>query len=241
MNFLKRIFSKKEQKFSSNIVKRTDNIFNIEASLINSQIDAIETSYANKLAWWNSLTDDWKRLLMMKSNLDDPLQYDISKTPTETFLNELFERKVFHNMWQPIETLKPLNAFRKVRKLILEFIEIRNFSEIAGMSFILEIIADNSKIESLEGLENFENLTKLTLCNTDVTTLKPIAALKNIQDLDIRGTLIHPKEYEYFRSLHPSTNVSFITPMNPLRRGKESLENPLLDYYKNLINKSASP
>jgi hypothetical protein len=236
MNFLKKIFSKKEQKSLSNLLIK-DNSATISSTTSNFQIELIESSYSNRLAWWNQLSDTWKRLLVMKSNFDDPSQYNISETPSETFLSELFERKVFHSMWQPIDTLRPINAFINVRKIILEFIEIDDFSEIAGMIFLEEIIADNSKIQSLGGLENLESLKKLTLCNTDVTTLKPIAALNNLLDLDIRGTLIHPDEVDCFKSLHPSSNITFITPSNPLRRNKDSLENSLLDYYKNLIKK----
>ncbi len=236
MNFLKKIFSRKEQKSLSKLV-RIDDRGTTSATTSNSQIELIGASYSNRLAWWDQLSDTWKRLLMMKSNFDNPFQYDISETPSEAFLTDLFERKVFHSMWQPINTLKPINAFINVRIVILEFIEIFNFSEIEGMVFLEKIIADNSKIQSLEGLENFESLKKLTLCNTNVATLKPIASLNNLIDLDIRGTLIHPDEVDYFKSLHPSANITFITPSNPLRRNKESLENSLLDYYKNLINK----
>jgi aspartate carbamoyltransferase regulatory subunit len=92
----------------------------------------------------------------------------------------------------------------------------------------------------LDGLEYFDNLEVLTIPNTDVTTLMPIAALNKIVDLDIRGTLIDPNEVDMFAHLHPNANIDFITYMNPLRKTKSSLENPILDYYRNLIN-NASP
>ena len=237
MNFLKRLFSKREQGSDNSIIKSNSNLTKFDDTLSNIDTVSIGESYSNRLSWWNNLPDEWKRLLMMKSNLDDPMKYDISKNPSEALMNELFQRNIFHSMWQRINTLKPLTAFKKTEVLIIEFIKVKDFSEISGMTHIKTIIADNSKIESLEGLENFENLKKLTVCNTDVNSLKPIATLKNLQDLDIRGTLIHPQEYEFFKQLHPKTNISFITPMNPLRRGKESLENPLLDYYRSLLEK----
>lgn len=190
--------------------------------------------YENMVTWWNNLSDDWKRLLLMKSNSDDPLQYDISKTPSISFFIEIFERKIFNNLWQRITTLKPLNFINNLEKLILEFVNVRDFVEISNMTSIKIIHADFSKIESLEGLENFENLQILTLANTNVSTLKPIASLKNISFLSIRGTLIPPEEVEIFKSLHPLAKISFVTPWNPLRRNTYSLENPLLDYYKAL-------
>ncbi len=234
MNFLKRLFSKREQGSGNSIIKSNSTLTKFDDTL--SSIDAVSIgeSYSNRLSWWHNLPDEWKRLLMMKSNFDDPMKYDISENPSEAFINELFQREVFHSMWQRIDTLKPLTAFKKIKVLILEFIEARDFKEISGMTYITTIITDNSKIESLEGLESFENLEKLTLANTDVSTLKSIATLHNLKVLDIRGTLINPLEVEYYKSLNPSTELSFITPLNPLRRGKGSLENSLLDYYRNL-------
>lgn len=237
MNFLKKLFLKKKQKSDNNIVIRNYNLASVDDSLSNIDTTSIEESYPNRLSWWHNLPDEWKRLLMMKSNLDDPMQYDISAIPSEAFFNELFKREVFHSMLQRVSTLQPLTVLKKIKVLIVDFIEVEDFKEIAGMTNITTIIADNSKIESIEGIESFDNLEKLTLVNNDVTTLLPIATLRNLKNLDIRGTLINPQEVDMFRSLHPSCEISFITPLNPLRRNESSLENEILDYYKKMLNR----
>lgn len=175
-------------------------------------------------------------MLMMTSTDDDPQAFDITVAPSQKFLYEIVGKEVFHSKWQPIESLKPLTFLRNVKIIYVDFNELNDFLEISGMKYVEEIISDNSKLKSLDGLENFEHLKKLTLCNTDVKSLTPIMTLKNLQHLDIRGTLIDPKEYEYFQSLHPGTYIVFITPMNPLRRNTDSLENPFLDYFKNIVD-----
>lgn len=239
MSFLKRFFSKKGNNNNYSVVKKNDNSTIIESTLALVHTNNIEVNYQNNLAWWISLPEDWKRLFLSPNScyvLD--MSVDITIQPTEDFLIKLLSSEVFCNYWIPIQSLSPLIAMRNLKKLLLESVGVKDFNEISSLKNITTIHAGFSKLESLEGLENFENLEQITLSNTDITTLKPIASLLNINDIDIRGTLINPDEYELFKQLHPSARIDFISPMHPLRRNRESLENPLLDYYKNLINSS---
>lgn len=235
MSFLKRFFSKKGTNNNYSIVKKDANSTIIESTLALDHTNNIEVNYQNNLAWWISLPEDWKRLLLSPNScyvLD--MSVDITIQPSEEFLIKLLNSEEFCSYWIPIQSLFPLNAMKNLKKLLLESVGVKDFNEISSMKNITTIHAGFSKLESLEGLENFESLEQITLSNTNITTLKPIASLPNINDLDIRGTLVNPEEYELFKQLHPSARIDFITQMHPLRRNRESLENSLLDYYKNL-------
>lgn len=236
MNILKRLFSRKEVKDSNSTIKKVENsklpqkIITFDRTFDNNE------NYQNNLFWWNKLDDVWKRYLLSPKpfELDDSI--DVTVQPTEEFLEGILTAKTFCSNWIPFKSIEPLNAMKCLEKLLLESVGVVDFSEISTMKNITTIHAGFSNtLESLDGLENFDQLQVLTLVNTDITSLKPIAALPNIIDLDIRGTLINPSEYEYFKQLHPNANIDFITPMNPLRRNKESLENSLLDFYRDKI------
>jgi Leucine-rich repeat (LRR) protein len=235
MNFLKKLFSIKEKKqIQISIRGKTipDKIYPDE-----KHIAVFTYSYENMLAWWYGLTDDWKRILLLKSTFDDETKYDLSIKPEKAFLQEIFESEIFCSQYRPLKFLRPLNDLKNLKQLLLESIEVEDFTEISDLKHVTTIHAGYSKLESLDGLENFDNLKVITLANTNITTLKPIAALKRIIDLDIRGTLVNPNEVDLFAELHPNTTIDFITHMNPLRRNRESLENPLLDYFKKLAGK----
>ena len=238
MNFLKNLFQIKDRE--NNLQKVKENIISDICIKKVEDIYAFTDGYENMAGWWNSLSDDWKRMLLMRSPNDLEDEFDITVIPKKIFFEEIFEREIFNSYWQKINSLKPMNSFKKLKSLIINFIEVKDFREISDMIFLEEIIADNSKVEYLDGLENFDNLRKLTIANTDVSTLIPIATLKNISYLDIRGTLIHPDEVFSFKSLHPSIEILFVTPINPLRHHKNSLENYILDYYRKLLDNNLS-
>lgn len=238
MSFLKRLFSKKGKNNNLSIVKVNDNSTIIETTLALDHTNNIEINYQNNLAWWISLPEDWKRLLLSPNSCYElDMHVDISIQPSNEFLTNLLGCEVFCSNWIPLVSLSPLNAMKNLRKLLIESIAVSDFKEIANLKEITTIHAGFSKLESLEGLENFDQLELITLSNTNITTLKPIASLMKIKDIDIRGTLINPDEHDIYRQLHPSARIDFITPMNPLRRNREKLENPLLDYYRDLISK----
>jgi hypothetical protein len=236
MNFLKRFFSKKGKNNNYSIVKKDANSSIVESTLALGHTNNIEFNYQNNLAWWISLPEDWKRMFLSPNSCYElDMSVDITIQPSEEFLTSILRSEVFCSNWIPIKSLSSLNAMKNLKKLLIESVGVKNFNEISSMKNITTIHAGFSKLESLEGLENFEYLEQITLANTDITSLKPIASLKKINDLDIRGTLINPNEYDLFKQLHPLARIDFITPMNPLRRSKDSLENSLLDYYRNLI------
>lgn len=239
MNILKYLFSeKKEGNDSLVIVKKDLEINNNHLQNIASEFNL--DNYSNRLSWWQELPVEWKRLLLLKSTFEDETQIDINIVPDENYMDRIFNAERFCSQYRPISSLKPLNAFKYLKELLIETIAITDFKEIADMTQLTVIHAGCSKLVSLEGLENLENLERLTIAGTDVTSLIPIATLNNLIDLDIRGTLIDPLEVEKYKKLHPKTVIDFITPMNPLRANSESQENPLLDYLKNQMNKNGS-
>lgn len=238
MNLLKKIFLRRNK--DKNKLKVKESLFPDIVSPKEEDISAFAHSYNNVTAWWDNLSNDWKSILLLHSNISKEKKYDLSTIPDEEFFKEIFNRDMFCSLYRPLKSLAPLNNLKKLKELQIELIEVKNFTEVRDLKNVTTIHISNSTLKSLDGLENYDNLEVLTLANTDVTTLKPIVTLEKVIDLDIRGTLINPNEVDLYRQLHPNTNIDFITPMNPLRRNKDSLENPLLDYYRNLI-RSDSP
>jgi len=238
MNILKYLFLGKKEGNESLIRVNKDLEVNHHLQNIVSEFNL--DNYSTRLSWWQELPEEWKRLLLLKSTFEDETKIDINIVPDENYMDRIFNAESFCSQYRPIKSLKPLNALKNLKELLIETIAITDFKEIADMSKVTVIHAGCSTLLSLEGLENLENLECLTIANTDVTTLLPIATLNNLIDLDIRGTLINPLEVEKYIKLHPDTVVDFITPLNPLRTNGDCLENPLLDFYRNLMNKHSS-
>jgi Leucine-rich repeat (LRR) protein len=227
LNSLQRISFKNTSVSSLNILKELPSIkyINVDNSRVteaglpeffkkNQSVQIVFRTTKLNL-WWESLSDEWRDLLMKENN------YSLEIDPTSELLHSWSSKSEFNIEKSRISNFSPLLVFFNLRKLHIHDVAAMDMSDLGQLTLLEDLRLSQAPINDLSSLAPLSLLSRLNLSNTGIEDLKPLSKLQKIEYLNISGTNIKSlKGLEVLSNLIEldvaSTNVRSLTPVQGL-------------------------
>ena len=142
---------------------------------------------AQNLAWWNTLSEPWKRafneVIRQNSTADVPDDETLHSICTAEVHRFSGPGAPFPNMSFELEDMSGITGLNNLKILILGFQKLTSLREIGHLKELRSLFVFNNQIDSLEGIESLENLTDLYFNVNQVSSLVPLQHLTNLQTI----------------------------------------------------------
>ncbi|MFN0216177.1 MAG: leucine-rich repeat domain-containing protein, partial [Saprospiraceae bacterium] len=153
-----------------------------------------DAQIAQAKAWWNSLSDTWKRafneVALRRSStepLDEEMLWTVFSSPNHRFAGPTAP---YPNMSFELEDLSGIIGLPNIELAILIHHKLNNLRDIGRLKNLRSLFVHNNELASLEGLEVLTQLKEL-YCNVNqITSLKPLEELTNLHTLYCNYNLI---------------------------------------------------
>lgn len=171
------------------------------------------TNPKQRLAWWQSLEDQWK----MAFNETILQKGPVASTPDDNELASLFNYKYlrfagprapFPNMSFELTNLSGLAAFKEAELISVNFHLISNLDEISHLTRLKNLFLDNNQLANINGVKNMLTLEELFINDNQITSLKPIVKLTNLKSLYCASNTLN--SFEGLTEKHSDKLVFFI-------------------------------
>lgn len=160
---------------------------------------------AETLKWWQSLSEEWKKILKAKSGISDPVNYeklkavlritelDISNNDKVTSLEPLVKISKLKRLdcsYTKVNDLYPIRNLNKLEILNCSNTEITTIDPLQYATSLHDFFLDNTKIKDINVVENFTNLKKFSFENTAVSNIDALIESSQLEDLRMSGTKV---------------------------------------------------
>jgi Leucine-rich repeat (LRR) protein len=164
--------------------------------------------------WWTNLSDEWKKIFQGQLNMQT--------MSAREHLHRLVESEKVAFTGEPVDDLKPLEEFVRLRELHFSGTNIRNLgplhdmrtlvslrindnpiheiSAIKDLDQLQDLDISNTAVEDLDLLHNFQQLTRLSCAGTKIKKLDLLERMKDLRYLDCSNTDV--------KKLDPVSNLS---------------------------------
>lgn len=150
--------------------------------------------------WWKSLDPNWKRVLKLKMNNQNPGKEDIIRLVNTDSLN-LSNEKLLE--------ASPLAKFRKLEYLNVSHNLFTDLDFAGSLNFLEDFYAENVPVESAEGLEECKNLKTVSLKGTLVGDISALNSLNKLLVLDLDDTPLPEEQIVEFLNVNPQVVVLY--------------------------------
>jgi hypothetical protein len=134
------------------------------------------------LAWYNRLPEQWQKALQHnKCEVKTAVSIQAFLDTQEQFT--VFFEKADADAVHTVKDLKPLLKFKKLTKLYLNEVQVKNYAALGKMPnlTILEVQTSKFSDKDMSFLKKMKNLKRLNIAQTTVTDLKPLANLTHLE------------------------------------------------------------
>ena len=153
-----------------------------------------EAQMAHANAWWNGLTDQWKKafneVALRRSGTEHPgeeMLITVFTSPNQRFAGP---GAPYPNMTFELTDLSGLIGLPNMEVVVVIFHKITHVREAANFKNLRSLFVYNNEITSLEGVEGLITLKELYCHVNQITSLKPLEKLTNLQSLYCNYNLI---------------------------------------------------
>jgi Leucine-rich repeat (LRR) protein len=164
--------------------------------------------------WWGSLTDTWKQIFQRQLNMQtlsarehlhrlvESEKVAFTGEPVDNLkpLEEFVRLRELHFSGSNVKSLEPLHKMRTLISLRVNDNPIREISAITNLDQLQDLDISNTAVEDLDLLHNFQQLTRLSCAGTRIKKLDLLERMKELKYLDCSNTDV--------RRLDPVSNLS---------------------------------
>jgi Leucine-rich repeat (LRR) protein len=178
----------------------------------NDQSLKIVSMYTTKLneaeetmSWWTALSPDWKKILLEKNSISEPIDQNKLKTILRTTELNISNNPAIKNL-DPltkiarlkrldcsntgINDLYPIRSLNKLEVVNCSNTGIKSIEPLQYASNLTDLFIDNTGVEDITTVENFPNLKKLSFESTGVSDIEAIIECSQLEDLRMSGTKV---------------------------------------------------
>jgi len=135
------------------------------------------------LAWWNSLDNNWRNLIMMYVKPD--------ATPKREQLHEIWQiRKLNINNASNISSLNPITQLNLITDLTITGFAPANFEALAKLTGMEKLSLERMSVNQISFISAMKGLKVLSLQHTAVKDLAPLAGISTLEHLNVAGTKV---------------------------------------------------
>lgn len=187
------------------------------ASLLEIDVlDIIAPTNEDELkTWWDGLDAAWKKYFLPEST---------QEAPSASYIKNLWKETSFHlDKDTNITTLAPLRMFKRIDRLLLDSLAVKDYSPIKDLAALKSLAIVNMPFKDFDGFEHLPRLGSLRLENTGFTHLGTLRPLKKLYSLELNQNPLKSLEGiegfpELVRLEIDNTQITSISPIKGLKR-----------------------
>lgn len=157
---------------------------NVQRSI--SVLNKLLPNSLDKLAWWNSLSYDWKNIFLSELKASE---IEFNQKP-DFYLEKLFNITLFDTTKlkickNQIQDISPLGNLTQLTSLDLRYNQIQDISTLGNLTKLTRLRLDVNKIQDISALGNLTQLTELALHANQIRNISALRHLTQLISLDL--------------------------------------------------------